>query len=112
MNRYLLFLIISICFSSCKEKADINKLYNEAEECIEFRFKYANVKGIDYSSVTEDDVYLMEYDKVRGRFHIWTIRFADLRMNETFYVRLNKFHCTETQICFDNDDTKKCTLLI
>ena len=106
MNRYLLFLIISICFSSCKEKSDINKLYNEAEECIEFRFKYANVKGIDYSSVTEDDVYLMEYDKVRGRFHIWTIRFADLRMNETFYVRLNKFHCTETQICFDNDDTR------
>jgi hypothetical protein len=92
MNRYLLFLIISICLSSCKEKADINKLYNEAEECFELTFKYANVNGIDYASVTEDDVYRMEYDKVRSQFHIWTIRFADLRINETFYVRLNKFY--------------------
>ena len=106
MNRYLLFLIISICFSSCKEKADINKLYNEAEECFELTFKYANVNGIDYASVTEGDVYRMEYDKVRSRFHIWTIRFADLRINETFYVRLNKFHCTETQICLDNTETR------
>lgn len=106
MNRYLLFLIISICFSSCKEKADINKLYNEAEECFELTFKYANVNGIDYASVTEDDVYRMEYDKVRSQFHIWTIRFADLRINETFYVRLNKFYCTETQICLDNTETR------
>ena len=106
MNRYLLFLIISICLSSCKERADINKLYNEAEECFELTFKYANVNGIDYASVTEDDVYRMEYDKVRSQFHIWTIRFADLRINETFYVRLNKFHCTETQICLDNTETR------
>jgi hypothetical protein len=106
MNRFLFFLIISICLSSCKEKADINKLYNETEECFELTFKYTNVNGIDYASVTEDDVYRMEYDKVRSRFHIWTIRFADLRITETFYVRLNKFHCTETQICFDNADTR------
>ena len=106
MNRFLLFLIISFCLTSCKKKADINKLYNETEERIELEFKYANVEGVDYGSVTDDAVYHVDYDKIRRRFHIWAIRLADVKINETFDVGLNKFHCTDTQICFDNSETR------
>lgn len=106
MNKLLLLLMTTIFLTACKEKADINKLFNEAEDKIELEFKYANVKGIDYSSVTGDFVYHLDYDKILNRFHIWTIRFADYRINETFDVGLNKFHCTETQICFDNHDIR------
>jgi len=70
------------------------------------KFKYANIEGIDYGSVTEDAVYHVDYDKIRGRFHIWTIRFADVKLNESFDASVNKFHCTETQMCLDNKDTR------
>ena len=106
MSRFLLFFQIIICLTSCKEKADINKLYNETEERIELEFKYANVEGVDYGSVTDDAVYHVDYDKIRRRFHIWAIRLADVKINETFDVGLNKFHCTDTQICFDNSETR------
>ena len=106
MNRFLLFLIISFCLSSCKEKADIYKLYNETEERIELKFKYANVEGIDYGSVTEDAVYHVDYDKILSRFHIWTIRFADVNINEYIDASVTKLHSTETQLCFSNKDTR------
>lgn len=104
--KLLLLLVITICLASCKEKADVNKLYNDAEEQIELKFKYANVNGTDYSSVTEDDVYHVSYDKIRCKFRIWTIRFADIQFNETYEVRFNKLHSTETQICLSNSNTR------
>ena len=82
MNKLLWLILLTICLTACKKKADINKLYNETENQIELIFKYANVEGIDYGSVTEDAVYHVDYDKIQRRFHIWTIRFADVKINE------------------------------
>ncbi len=106
MKTIILLLMMFVSLTACKEKADINKLYNEAEDKIELEFKYANVDGIDYSGIDGRYVYHVDYDKIRGRFHIWTVRLTDMRINETFNLRLNKFHCTETQICFQNSNTR------
>ena len=106
IDKLLLFLLITIFLTSCKEKADINKLYNETEERIELGFKYANVEGIDYGSVTEDAVYHVDYDKIQRRFHIWTIRLADVKIDESFDASVTKLHSTETQMCFSNRDTR------
>ncbi len=106
MNKLLWLILLTICLTACKKKADINKLYNETENQIELIFKYANVEGIDYGSVTEDAVYHVDYDKIQRRFHIWTIRFADVKINEYINASVTKLHSTETQLCFSNSDTR------
>lgn len=97
----LLSLMLAVLFTACKEKADINKLYNESGEKLELEFKYANIDGKDYDSFRDGYSYHVTYDKIKHQLRLFSPRTAGVRIDETYNLGLNKFHCTDTQICFD-----------
>lgn len=102
--KFLVWLFIILCGVGCKEKADINKLYNEAESEIELNFKYASIDAKDYGGISDKDYYHARYDKINGIFHVWSSRLADIQFDEMFVAKLNKFQCTDNQICLQNDE--------
>jgi len=102
--KHVLPLLLLIFLAGCKEKADINRLYNDSPNKLELEFKFANVDGKEYASFGDGHSYKVTYDKIKNQLYIFSSRVADLEINEIYHLRMNKFHCTNTQICFDRHD--------
>lgn len=99
-------IIVSLICVSCKQKADINKLFNETEKRLELNFKYIRVSEGTFSGMSDGELYHVDYDKINQLIHVFSSRSAYIQIDEIYFVNINKFQCTETQICFQNDEVR------
>lgn len=102
----LISVLASLSMVSCQQKADIIKLFNETGSRLELNFEYIHVAEGTFSGMTDGELYHVDYDKRNQLVHIFSSRLAYIHIDEIYFVTMNKFLCTDTQICFQNDDVR------
>ena len=105
--RYTLFTVLIVLMTACSNKADIHKLYENSEDIIELKFKYAYSKDPQYEKYMGHYFYYFAYSKIRNEAQLKSMGDDGNGIGTSYdNVSINKFHTNDNQICLQCDGVR------
>ena len=99
--------MFSLLLSSCSKKADIYALYDNADDLVELKFKYAYSENPEYTKFEGHNFYYFVYSKIRKEAQLKSMGNDGNGIASSYTnVTINKFQNNENQLCLQGDGVR------